>query len=131
MFGNRHCITIMSRYSLFLLTLLIAGNAHAQTTLAQKEDKAINVVTTLPEIKALIKSWNDRISHIALRIAKDPDPSFKYFCVEVGVDSKYIYNTSYNFYVTPGTYKVQYLDVRSDSLLTLTQWRDKNNKGNR
>lgn len=105
--------------------------AHAQTTLAQKEDKAINVVATLPEIKALIKSWNDRISHIALRIAKDPAPSFKYFWVEVGVDSKYIYNTSYNFYVTLGTYKVRYLDVRSDSLLTLTQWRDKNNKGNR
>ena len=105
--------------------------AHAQTTLAQKEDKAINVVATLPETKALIKSWNDIISHIALRIDKDPDPSFKYFWVEVGVDSKYIYNTSYYFYVTPGTYKVQYLDVRSDSLLTLTQWRDKNNKGNR
>ena len=105
--------------------------AHAQTTLAQKEDKAINVVATLPEIKALIKSWNDRISHIALRIAKDPAPSFKYFWVEVGVDSKYISNTSYNFYVTLGTYKVRYLDVRSDSLLTLTQWRDKNNKGNR
>ena len=105
--------------------------AHAQTTLAQKEDKAINVVATLPEIMALIKSWNDTASHIALRIAKDPASSFKYFWVEVGVDSKYIYNTSYNFYVTLGTYKVRYLDVRSDSLLTLTQWRDKNNKGNR
>ena len=100
--------------------------AHAQTTLAQKEDKAINVVATLPEIKALIKSWNDRISHIALRIAKDPAPSFKYFWVEVGVDSKYIYNTSYDFYVTPGTYKVHYLDTVSDSLLTLKQSRGQN-----
>ncbi len=121
----------MSRYFLFLLTLLIAGNSHAQTSLAQKEDKAISAVASLPEIKALIKSWNDTTSHIALRIAKDPDSSFKYFWVEVGVDSKYIYNTNYNFYVTPDTYKVHYLDTVSDSLLTLKQWRGQNKQKHR
>ncbi len=117
----------MSKSFAGLLVLLTCSfYCHAQTTLTQKEDKAIEAVATLPEIKALIKSWNDTASHIALRIAKDPASSFKYFWVEVGVDSRYIYNTSYDFYVTPGTYKVHYLDTVSDSLLTLKQSRGQN-----
>ncbi len=117
---------MLKRFAVLFVLLSCSFYNYAQTTLAQKEDKAINVVATLPEIKALIKSWNDATSHIALRIAKDPDSSFRYFWVEVGVDSRYIYNTNYNFYVTPCTYKVHYLDTVSDSLLTLKQWRERN-----
>jgi len=108
--------------------LFINSNSYAQATLLQREDRAMKAVEALPEMKKFFRSLKtkDTSVHIALMVSRDPDSSFKYFWVKVGVDNAYMFTTIHHFYVTPGTYEVRYLDVASDSLLTLKQWRARN-----
>jgi len=90
---------------------------------------AIAQVTALPEFNNILKSFQktnkDTTLHIGVVIGQEPVKGFNYFWVKVGVnDSNDEFKDMEHFYVNAKDQTVHYLDIKTDSLMSLDQWRN-------
>jgi hypothetical protein len=89
---------------------------------------AIAQVTALPEFNNILKSFQktnkDTTEHIGVVIGQEPVKDFNYYWVKVGVDdSNDEFKDMEHFYVNSKDQTVHYLDIKTDSLMSLEQWR--------
>ncbi|WP_179416038.1 hypothetical protein HDF19_08895 [Mucilaginibacter sp. E4BP6] len=89
---------------------------------------AIAQVTALPEFNNILKWFQknnkDTTQHIGVVIGQEPVKGFNYFWVKVGVnDSNDQFKDMEHFYVNSKDQTVHYLDIKTDSLMSLEQWR--------
>ena len=89
---------------------------------------AIAQVTALPEFNNILKSFQktnkDTTQHIGVVIGQEPVKGFNYFWVKIGVnDSEDQFKDMEHFYVNSKDQTVHYLDIKTDSLMSLQQWR--------
>ena len=89
---------------------------------------AIAQVTALPEFNNILKSFQktnkDTTQHIGVVIGQEPVKGFNYYWVKVGVnDSNDEFKDMEHFYVNSKDQTVHYLDIKTDSLMSLEQWR--------
>jgi hypothetical protein len=89
---------------------------------------AIAQVTALPEFNNILKSFQknnkDTTQHIGVVIGQEPVKGFNYFWVKIGVnDSEDQFKDMEHFYVNAKDQTVHYLDIKTDSLMSLEQWR--------
>lgn len=90
---------------------------------------AIAQVTALPEFNNILKSFQktnkDTTQHIGVVIGQEPVKGFNYYWVKVGVnDSNDEFKDLEHFYVNSKDQTVHYLDIKTDSLMSLDQWRE-------
>jgi hypothetical protein len=89
---------------------------------------AIAQVTALPEFNNILKSFQknnkDTTQHIGVVIGQEPVKGFNYYWVKVGVnDNDDQFKDLEHFYVNSKDQSVHYLDIKTDSLMSLGQWR--------
>ena len=89
---------------------------------------AIAQVTALPEFNNILKSFQknnkDTTQHIGVVIGQEPVKGFNYYWVKVGVnDNDDQFKDLEHFYVNSKDQSVHYLDIKTDSLISLGQWR--------
>jgi hypothetical protein len=89
---------------------------------------AIAQVTALPEFNNILKWFQknnkDTTQHIGVVIGQEPVKGFNYFWVKVGVnDNNDQFKDMEHFYVNSKDQTVHYLDIKTDSLMSLEQWR--------
>jgi len=89
---------------------------------------AIAQVTALPEFNNILKSFQknnkDTTQHIGVIIGQEPVKGFNYYWVKVGVnDNDDQFKDLEHFYVNSKDQSVHYLDIKTDSLMSLGQWR--------
>jgi hypothetical protein len=111
---------------LILSLLCIKGNLllHSHQTPKDKiENIALSKVGALPEVKAYMQKYAGK--HPALLLNDNPDPSFNYYTVKLGLNSDDMFHYECTFFVDPKTYQVYYWDALNDSDkgITLQQWR--------
>ncbi|MFI5159505.1 MAG: hypothetical protein ACHQF4_11610 [Sphingobacteriales bacterium] len=89
---------------------------------------AIAQVTALPEFNNILKWFQknnkDTTQHIGVVIGQEPVKGFNYYWVKLGVnDSDDQFKDLEHFYVNSKDQSVHYLDIKTDSLMSLEQWR--------
>ena len=88
---------------------------------------AIAQVTALPEFNNILKWFQknnkDTTNHIGVIIGQEPVKGFNYYWVKVGVDHPDRFEDLEHFYVNAKDQSVHYLDIKTDSLMSLGQWR--------
>lgn len=89
---------------------------------------AIAQVTALPEFNNILKWFQknnkDTTKHIGVVIGQEPVKNFYYYWVKVGVnDNNDEFKDLEHFYVSSKDQTVHYLDIKTDSLMSLEQWR--------
>jgi hypothetical protein len=93
----------------------------------QAEKRAINVISALPEVKTLIGAYADSLPHIEVAVTEDPIEGQDYYVVKVGQrfreDGGNYFLSFYGFCVTPKTYEIRNLDVRTLTPISLKKWR--------
>jgi hypothetical protein len=94
----------------------------------KNDSVAIAQVTALPEFNNILKSFQkndkDTTLHVGVVIGQEPVKGFNYFWVKVGVnDSNDEFKDMEHFYVNAKDQTVHYLDIKTDSLMSLEQWR--------
>jgi len=81
-------------------------------------------MNSMPEVRNfIIKNKKERA---ALMIAREPDLSFKYYWVKLGISNFDMFRTTINYYVYPINLKIYVVDVMDTSgwgLISLKQWR--------
>lgn len=110
------------RYLIILLIIVtIAGlnftECPAQVSRPPKtltDERAINIIERLPEVKAYINKYKRRYKPAVLLYQK-PDNTSKYYIVKVGIDHPDHFETVYNFYVDSRNQKILFLDILNDS----------------
>jgi hypothetical protein len=105
-------------------------NQHPVTAADSNKNDSIAIaqVTALPEFNNILKwfqkSNKDTTKQIGVIIGQEPIKDFKYYWVKVGVnDSNDEFKDLEHFYVNAKDQSVHYLDVKTDSLMSLEQWR--------
>ncbi len=92
-----------------------------------KENRAMQIIRDLPEIVAYRQrvqaAFPDVKTHTGSFISAEPDSSFKYYWVKVGLSDAIRFTTEYNFYVDTTDMSVSYYDTMTDSVIPLEQWR--------
>ncbi len=103
----------------------------------KSEQKAIDAVSALPEVKKLFQIYPDSPEHFEIMLAQSANSEIKYYWIKVGrrftgtPDDYFEYFLAdYEFYVTPKTYEVRNLDIVTNTPISLKKWRTKIKKGN-
>jgi len=149
MFCGYNCImknVLKAAVLLFVFAITYSCNSNSAKTDAPKKielilhpttaadsDKndsvAIAQVTALPEFNNILK-WFQKNNkdtatrHIGVIIGQEPVKEFKYYWVKVGVDGPDKFEDLEHFYVNDQDETVHYLDIKTDSLMSLDQWRN-------
>ncbi|MHB8207598.1 hypothetical protein [Mucilaginibacter sp.] len=94
----------------------------------KNDSVAIAQVTALPEFNNILKWFQknnkDTTKHIGVVIGQEPVKGFNYFWVKIGVnDSDDQFKDLEHFYINSKDQSVHYLDIKTDSLMSLEQWR--------
>lgn len=94
----------------------------------KNDSVAIAQVTALPEFNNILKWFQknnkDTTRHIGVVIGQEPVKNFYYYWVKIGVnDSNDEFKDLEHFYVSSKDQSVHYLDIKTDSLMSLDQWR--------
>jgi len=88
---------------------------------------AIAQVTALPEFNNILKWFQknnkDTTRHVGVVIGQEPVKGFDYYWVKIGVDHPDRFEDLEHFYVNAKDQSVHYLDIKTDSLMSLSQWR--------
>jgi hypothetical protein len=95
---------------------------------SEKNDSiAIAKVTALPEFNNISKWFRrtnkDTAKRVGEIIDQEPDNKFKYYSVRVGVDGPLRFENLEYFYVDARTLSVSHLDLETDSVMSLGEWR--------
>ena len=113
-------------YLLFsgLLQIIFLAKAQiAHHSIKYSEAIALKQIHELPEVKAFYKEFKKEKVDIETR---DPDSTFKYYFIQVGLDRMDRFVAYYNFFINPKTDKILYWDqmnFSNKSFITLQQWR--------
>lgn len=111
-------------------TIKIELNQHPVTAADSNKNDSIAIaqVTVLPEFNNILKWFQknnkDTTKHIGVIIGQEPVKEFKYYWVKIGVDGSDRFEDLEHFYVNDHDQTVHYLDMKTDSLMSLEQWRD-------
>ncbi len=116
------------RVAIGLLLIGLPFATFAQATIKQKEERALNLLWSLPEVKQLIEEQKDTCCHVTIMTKQTPDKSFRYFWLGVGVLDNFMFHTIYNFYVNPSNYAILYYSTPYDTLIPLQYWRKHKDK---
>ncbi|QKJ31698.1 hypothetical protein HQ865_18645 [Mucilaginibacter mali] len=120
-------------FLVFLFTCLFAITTYGQPLLskAQKEkleSVVLAKVNVIGEVKDSMRSHHR--SKPMLMIEREPDSTFKYYSVAMGVSSFDQFRTTGRFCVDPKTFKVYFWDVFADdmgfsnsAIIPVQQWR--------
>jgi hypothetical protein len=94
-----------------------------QTKKEKLENTVLDKVNALWEVKAYMQKYAGK--HPALLLKDNPDSSFNYYTVKLGLNSDDMFHYECTFFVDPKTYQVYYWDALNDSNkgITLQQWR--------
>ena len=94
----------------------------------KNDSVAMAQIETLPEYKHLLtwhnKTNKDTSRHIAVLVEERPKKGSNYYQVTVGEDMPDHFVAMMHFYVDAKDQSIKYLDVETDSLITLKQWRN-------
>lgn len=135
--------------NLFILTLIFAascaGNKHdgqAESVDAQNqrivikrdtltesvEERIINTVMALPEAEAANRHIDSITNHQKglASMMDEPEKGETDYSVRVGYNGDERFETYYFFYVNPSTLRVKILDVITDSIIPIEDWRKQN-----
>lgn len=99
----------------------IAEQANYQDSSSSEE--IINKIAAIQEVKQLMKEKVSDEKRVSINIIKKPAQDFKFYWVQVGISNKYLLQPVFNFYLDQYSKDVFILDTKSDSLLTLNNWR--------
>jgi hypothetical protein len=94
----------------------------------KNDSLAMAQIEMLSEYKHLLK-WYDKTNkdtsrHIAVLVDERPTHRFNYYQITVGEDMPDHFLAMMHFYVDAKNQSVKFLDVETDSLMTLSQWRN-------
>jgi hypothetical protein len=123
------CISILSFFFIAFVVLDKISTAHPhydQKREKTMEDKIFSRIGALPEIREFIRKHKK--DTVDLTMIKEPDSTFKYYWIKVGIRYPDMLRTTYNFYVASKTFKIYYFDTMDNSdsgpsLMSLQQWR--------
>jgi hypothetical protein len=90
----------------------------------KQESKVCNLIASLPEVinaNNYVKKTSKGKRHLMTFIESDPTKETPYYWVKVAEDNGSTYYTHFNFYVTPKTYTIKYLDAITGKAIPLTQ----------
>jgi hypothetical protein len=96
---------------------------HSHQPAKYTEAMALKQIRALPEVKAFYREFKNEKVDMETR---DPDSTFKYYFVQVGLDRMERFMAYYNFHIDPKTAEITYWDQLNqgdDSFITLKQWR--------
>ena len=93
---------------------------------AKEEDRAVNMVMNLPEVKQAsqeIEKGSNGKHHLAVYVDTPPTNTDPNYWVKVAEDNGGSLVTDYMFTVDGKTHQIKYYDTAQDTLVTLDQWR--------
>jgi hypothetical protein len=122
----------ISFFLVFILTITVyAQNAHHsiihQTKQEKTEVQVLAHINALYEVKDFMKYHKK--SEPLVMMDGDPDSTWNYYQVKVGLSDLGMMRTSYHFFVAPKTFKIYIWDEMDNSgevsmhLISLQQWR--------
>jgi hypothetical protein len=128
---NLNLRTYIPALALLLCVLQISNPAFAQRKSKRDimEARVIGRVMNIPEVRKemkYVKETSEGRRHLSFSVNREPSGDFKYYWVRVWENTAYSTITHFQFYVSPKTMEVKYLDIPNDTLLDLNTWRKMN-----
>jgi len=116
-----------------LTSLLVSAQTHQrhlihQTKQEKMEARALARINALYEVKDFIK--HAKGSDPIVVLDSDPDTTWNYYQIKVGIANSNMLRTNYHFFVAPKTFKIYIWDQMDDTgevpihLISLQRWRE-------
>ena len=99
---------------------------NSDSSITAFEDSLFIMISDLTEVAQLRRRIADSAKQkMSIQIARPPDSLFKYYWFQVGIDDSFRFQPIYNFYIDVSHKRIFFYDTISDSLLTLSKWRQR------